>query len=146
MRISSLNPAAAVKKTGFTVLEVIVAIFIFGCVSAALFQFIAQSDRIRGRALFVEGATQLAANESERLRNIATQNGAFEDSTYVETITGRSFSITRHIIENDDIGSTNYNPLRSPLEPVEVELLINDASNSDVKPLRFKLLVGNDQP
>jgi hypothetical protein len=132
----------ALKYNGYTVLEVIVAIFIFGGISTAMFRLIAHTDRIRGRVIFVENAVQLAANEAERLRNIAAQSGIFTDSTFTEIITGRSFSVERNIIENNDINSI----LPHPPEPVEIELIVSDALHAEMIPLRFKLLVGSDRP
>lgn len=131
------------KRNGFTVLEVIVAIFIFGCISAALFKLIAQSERIRGRALFVESAARFAADEAERLRNIAINNEVFEDSSFTESAGGRTFLVQRKIVESADLVSA-FLPKR--LEPLEIEITVSDAIDAGIKPLHFKLLMGSDRP
>lgn len=128
--------------TGFTVLEVVIALFIFGCVSASLFRLIMQTDQIRGRALYLDNCTRLAAGEAERLRSIATQNTPVEDSLYSVTTAGRTFTVNRQVIETDVPPSF----IAGPRKPVAVELLITDENNSRFSPLSFKLLLGQENP
>ncbi|MBN1603524.1 MAG: type II secretion system protein [Chitinispirillaceae bacterium] len=89
----------AIKRNGFTVLEVIVAIFIFGCISAALVKTLSTADRIRGRASFISETTILAQNEAERLRNAASFKTEVLDCTYIATVNSRSYSVERRIID-----------------------------------------------
>lgn len=88
----------AIKRNGFTVLEVIVAIFIFGCISAALVKTLSTADRIRSRASFISETTILAQNEAERLRNAASFKTEVLDCTYIATVNSRSYSVERRII------------------------------------------------
>jgi hypothetical protein len=127
---------------GTTVMEVIVAIFIFSCISAVVFNLLGQTERIRSRAIFVENATRLAAGEAERLRSHATGNVPVDDSDYTETVSGRTFRIERKHIDNDRQPSF----LARGREPAEIELRISDERNNRIRPLRFKLLVGQDNP
>jgi len=127
---------------GFTVLEVVIALFIFGLISTALFRLIGQTERIRGRALYVENATLLAADEAERLRNTAAQLAQFEDSSYTAERDGRTFYVNRKIIEDDEDRFT----INKRLEPVHVMLEISAGADSREKPLTFSLLIGSDEP
>lgn len=130
------------KEYGFTVLEVMVALFIFGCVSMAILSLIRQTDRIRGHAVYMENATRIAADESERLRNIASQNGEFKDSSFTQIAAGRTFSVNRRILAADEAPSYEIRPL----EPVHVEITIADAITPSKQPLTFNLLIGTDKP
>ena len=85
---------------GFTMLEVIVAIIIFGFIASAIFNLLTQTDRIHGRAVFVEGAARLAAGEAERLRSAAARNVLFEDSSYSETVSGRSYRVNSIMVSH----------------------------------------------
>ncbi len=127
---------------GYSVLEFIVAIFIFGCVSAAVFSLIAQTDRLYGRAVFVEGATRLAAAEAERLRSHAVGNVIFEDSLYTETISDRKYRVYRRIVEPDVLPSFE----RISRVPKAVEIVVSDETKEKLDSLRFKLLIGQDNP
>lgn len=90
---------SSTKRNGFTVLEVIVAIFIFGCISAALVKTLSTADRIRGRASFISEATILAQNEAERLRNAASFKTEVLDCTYTATVNSKHYSVERRIID-----------------------------------------------
>ncbi|MBN1577901.1 MAG: hypothetical protein JW913_15180 [Chitinispirillaceae bacterium] len=127
---------------GLTTIEVVIAVFIFSCVSAAIFNFIGQIDRTRVRTVFIANASRLAAGEAERLRSIAARNAPVEDSSYTETVSGRTFRVKRDCIEDDMPPS--FLPIAR--EPLKIELCISDENNEDVKPLRFKLLLGQDNP
>lgn len=126
---------------GFTILEVVVAIFIFGCITSAIFNLIHQTDKLHGKTMFVELASRIAADEAERLRNIAFQNNTFEDSSYTMSISGRVFEVSRKIMFQD--ANTGKKPA---FEPVEIEITVGDNKNPNMKPLTFKLLMGNDSP
>lgn len=128
------------NESGFTVLEVVIALFIFGLVSSALFNLMGHSSRIRGRALYVENATRLAADESERLKNISAQNSVFEDSSYTVEHGGREYKVERTIINE------NPSQLPSRFEPVHISIRVSGALNEEEKPLTFNLLIGNDSP
>jgi hypothetical protein len=123
-------------------MEVVVALFIFGCITSAIFNLMHQTDKLYGRAVFVELASRIASDEAERLRNIAFQNGVFEDSTYSMSISGRSFTISRKIIVKDN----PQNLENKTLEPAEIEISVRDGRLETVTPLTFKLLMGNDAP
>jgi prepilin-type N-terminal cleavage/methylation domain-containing protein len=129
------------RNSGYTILEVIMAIFIFGCISAAVYRLLSNTDRLRGRAIFVKTATRFAATEAELLRNIAAQNGVFEDSSYVVVQNGRSYTVNRKIIEDETF---SFQP--KAREPEEIEITVTDTRNENIPPLSFKLLIGVDDP
>lgn len=139
---SPIPKRCSVTSPGFTVLEVVIALFIFGCVSAALFQLMIQTDKIRGRAVYLELCTRLAANEAERLRSIAAQGVPVEDSTYFTTSGGRNFTVKR-VCEKDD-APPSFIPVAR--EPVAVEISISDEANSRQAPLTFRMLLGQENP
>ena len=130
------------RAAGFTLLEVIVAISIFSLISMAIFNLLTQTDRIHGRAVFVEGASRLAAGEAERLRSAAARSVLIEDSSYSETVSGRLYRVSRNVIEPD--APPSFEP--TAREPVMVELTVSDERNGKIVPLRFKLLIGQDNP
>jgi len=106
---------------GFTVLEVIIAVFIFGCISAALVKTMMTADRIRGRSSFISDSVMLAQNEVERLRNAASFKTEVLDCTYVATINQKEYDVERRII-------TNENDLTKKSTIPEIELAIKPAS------------------
>ncbi len=130
------------NSNGYTVLEVVIAIFIFGCVAASLFRLIMSTDRIRGRSLHLEYSTRLATDEAERLRSHAAENTPIEDSTYTAGYNGRRYLVKRHVIEKDEPPSF----LPQAREPVAVEITVTDERNIGLPELTFKLLVGQEQP
>ncbi|HEX2956806.1 MAG TPA: prepilin-type N-terminal cleavage/methylation domain-containing protein [Chitinispirillaceae bacterium] len=119
---------------GFTVLEVIIAVFIFGCISAALVKTIMTADRIRGRSAFISDSVLLAQNEVERLRNAASFNTEALDCTYVATINQREYNVERRII-------TNENALIKTATIPEIELAIKP-SVSDSGFVYYRFLQG----
>lgn len=130
------------SRFGYTVLEVVVAISIFGCVAASALNLIARTERIRGRAIFVESASRLAAGESERLRSIAACGTELADSSYTEDISGRLFKVERKLIESKDVPSFQL----KAREPYQIEIVVSDNNSETITPLRFKLLIGQDNP
>ena len=133
--------STAKSNHGYTVLEVIVAIFIFGCISTAIFRLLMTTDRIRGRTIFVRTATRLAATEGELLKNISSQNSVFEDSSYTVEQNGRSYTVKRIITEKEP-----YSFLPTAREPEEITIVVSDTKNETVTPLTFKILIGVDDP
>ena len=122
----------------------VIAIFIFGCVSASLFKLIIQTDRIRGRAFQLENCTRLASSEAERLRSLAAQSAVIEDSTYTVAAGGRTYTVKRHLLDTDLPPS--FTPRAR--EPVAVEIRIVEESGASLFPdgFSFKLLVGQENP
>ncbi len=140
--ITTSRQSRLVKKgiqhncSGFTVLEVIIAVFIFGCISAALVKTMITADRIRGRSAFISDSVMLAQNEVERLRNAASFKTEVLDCTYVATINQKEYDIERRII------SSEYEYLQSKKNTIpEIELAIKPA-NSDSGFVYYRFLQG----
>lgn len=129
------------KESGFTVLEVILAIFIFGCITSALFNLIGQTDRLYGRSIYVSKVTSLALAEAERLRSSAVSKTVVEDSTYTETVSGRTFRIERDVVEQDETSL-----LPKDREPLCIMLRISEEGGLSREPIHFRLLLGEDNP
>ncbi|NLP01806.1 MAG: type II secretion system protein [Fibrobacter sp.] len=127
------------QQGGFTVLEVIVAIFILSCISAALMKALFSADRIHGRATVVMNSTTLAENEIERIRTKAAFFEAVQDCTYIATVGKRQYQVERRVIPQDDISIVESNPAM-----MEIEVSVSDNSNPE-NPLRFRFLQGYHQ-
>ena len=123
-----------IQRSGFTVLEVIVAIFIFGCVSAALVKTLETADRIRGRASFISESTILAQNEAERLRFAASYKTEVLDCTYIAHINSKYYSVERRVIDTETGVPENTNI-------PEIELAIK-TEHSDSGYIYFRFLQG----
>ena len=132
------------KIQGFTVLEVIVALFIFGCVSAALLKAVVSADRIHGRALTVMSSTIIAENEIERIRNKASFLETVEDCTFVTMVRSREFEVKRHILvqENDlFLGDINVTE-KEDNSLLQIEISVKETSQPDSNALKLRFLQG----
>jgi prepilin-type N-terminal cleavage/methylation domain-containing protein len=127
-------------ENGFTVLEVLVAVFIFSCVTAALLKATGSADRIRSRSSIVLNARLLAENEFGRISNIASKQETINDSNYTATVNGKEFEVQRHILVPEQFlwGSVSQDRSTSL---VEIELVIK-AKSSLQKPVRFRMIQG----
>ena len=128
---------------GFTVIEVMFAIFIFSIVSTSVFKVIQNTDRLKNRAIFVESATRIAGNESERLRNNAALHSELEDSIYTVKLSQRIFSINRKIITSDD-NTPSYIP--QARVPDLIEITVSDFNDPERHSLKFTFMQGYDNP
>jgi prepilin-type N-terminal cleavage/methylation domain-containing protein len=95
----NINSTPDRYTAGFTVLEVIVAIFIFGVITAALVKALGTADRIRGRAATVMRSVVIAQNEAEQIRNAAAFHDVPSDCTYTTTVNNQEFQVDRAIIQ-----------------------------------------------
>ena len=128
------------KENGSTVLEVLIAIFIFGCISAALLKAIGSADRIRSRSSIVLNARLVAENEFERIGNIASKQETINDSNYTIIVNGKEFEVQRRILLPQQLlwGSVSENTSTSL---VEIELIVT-AKSSPKNPVRFRMIQG----
>ncbi|MCX7726036.1 MAG: prepilin-type N-terminal cleavage/methylation domain-containing protein [Chitinispirillaceae bacterium] len=131
------------NKKGYTVLEVMIAIFIFGCIGATLLKLTYNIEKFRGKTFFIENATKLASDEAERLRFKAALNVLPElDSVYEVTSSGRTFRVERRIKKKDAfIPDTLF--LR---EPLEIEIYVAESRGESSDSLKFRILTGIDRP
>ena len=74
------------KGTGFSVLEVIIAIFILTVTSAILMNFLLSGDKLYGRNLLIVNASQLARNEAEALKAQAYSLETIEENEFEEEL------------------------------------------------------------
>ncbi len=123
-------------NSGFTLLEVIVAFFIFGCISAALLKALSAADRIQGRASLITNASMLAESEIERIRNKADFFEAVQDCTYTETAGSRIFQVDRRVIPPDDFS------IEDKPEIMEIEVTVKENSQSSGSLVRYRFLQG----
>ena len=60
------------SQAGYTILESIVALFIFSCITAAILRAMGTADRIHSRASVVMNVSRIAENEFEHIRQKAS--------------------------------------------------------------------------
>ncbi len=126
---------------GYTIIEVIIAMFIFGCITSSIFTMIMNTDRLRGRALYDERVARLAADEAERLRNCAALGGEIGDSSYETTAGGSTFFVERDVMEPTEIIIPRY-----PRMPQAIELRVSEMKREGSPPHRFRIYAGDDNP
>jgi type II secretory pathway pseudopilin PulG len=99
----TIAPEALSTKSGLTVLELMVAIFIFSVTSYSLMYGLRGGAQISGRAKTTAAATILASNEAERIRHDALHGIQSPALSYAETVSGITYIVTREIINTPDI-------------------------------------------
>ncbi|MDO5575511.1 MAG: prepilin-type N-terminal cleavage/methylation domain-containing protein [Fibrobacter sp.] len=128
------------NENGFTIMEVLAAVFIFSCISLAVLKAIGSADRIRSRSSTVINARVLAENEFTRIAHTASRQETINDSNYTETINGREFDIQRKILITGEqiFGSI---PENNQTSLCEIELTVTP-KNDEQNPLRFRMIQG----
>jgi len=107
------------KNSGFTIVELMTAIFILSIITYSLFNGLYTGDRIKGKANATKAASLLASNEAERIRNEALQGIEPLELTYMETVSGITFTVSRKKIYNlsADIENNNVTEIEISVEP-----------------------------
>lgn len=107
------------NTSGFTIVELMTAIFIFSIVTFSLFKGLYTGDRIKGRANATRAACVLASNEAERVRGEALQGIEPRELTYTETVSGMTFTVSRKKVYNlsEDIENKNFSEIEICVEP-----------------------------
>ncbi len=81
--------------SGFTVLEVLIAMFIFGCTLTAVMHLMLTGDRINARRMGISSASMLASNQVETIRRQEESATLMGDSTYEAAMNGIVFEVRR---------------------------------------------------
>ena len=107
------------NASGFTIVELMAAIFIFSILSYSLFKGLHTADRIKGRANATRAACVLASNEAERIRSEALQGIEPQELTYVETVSGVTFTVSRRKVytPNSQIENKSATEMEINVEP-----------------------------
>lgn len=128
------------NENGFTIMEVLAAVFIFSCISLAVLKAIGSADRIRSRSSTVINARVLAENEFTRIARTASRQETINDSNYTATVNGRKFEVQRKIqISGEQLFGVMPETKQTSL--CEIELTVtpeNDGQNS----VRFRMIQG----
>jgi len=105
--------------SGFTITELMAAIFVFSIVSYSLFNGLSMGDRIKGRANAARAASVLASNEAERIRSEALQGIEPQELTYMETVSGITFTVSRRKIytQSANIENNSVTEMEISVEP-----------------------------
>ena len=106
------------KRGGYTVVEIIIAIVIFGAVFALMLHSVYIADRIRGRSNAGNYASILAFNEAEKLKTTSSDYIP-TDSSYQTSLRGITFTVKRKVL-HDPAGTG---------EGVEVEIIVTPKSD-----------------
>lgn len=122
---------------GFTLIEVLFAMVVFGMISVALLRALTEADKIKGRGTLVMAVSVLARNEAESVKNIGQLHGEINDTTYDATYENREFTVERKVIDPVDILSVESK--KSSIK--EVEITISDR-NEPPQLWHFRLLQG----
>ncbi|MCL2689217.1 MAG: prepilin-type N-terminal cleavage/methylation domain-containing protein [Chitinispirillia bacterium] len=125
------------SASGFTIVELMIAIFILSIVVYSLFSGLYTGDRIKGRANATRAASILASNEAERIRSEALQGIEPRELTYMETVSGITFTVYRKKNYNLDADIENKNV-------TEIEISVEPQSKF-FSTYKFKLLQGFHQ-
>jgi hypothetical protein len=134
--LRGLQHHAKNAPSGFTVLEVLAALFILGCTLTAVMQLMVTGDRINARRLGISNATIAASNQVETIRQQEESMALLEDTTYETSLNGIDFEVKRTRI--------------SPLNPIRPDTVINylefavmvKRKNQDIPLVNFRLLQG----
>lgn len=121
------------QQAGHTILESIVALFIFGCVSTAIFTGIGAADKIHSRGFVAMNASRIAENTFENLRRKVMLSQTIDDSSWTENVDNRIFEIERRKILPDSLRFNNIEP-----SLVDIELSIKSNKHS----FKFRMLQG----
>jgi prepilin-type N-terminal cleavage/methylation domain-containing protein len=122
---------------GFTLIEVLFAMVVFGMISVALLRALTAGDKIKGRGILVMAVSVLARNEAESIKNIGQLHGEINDTTYDATYENREFTIERKVIDPIEILS----PETKKSSIKEIEITISDR-NEPPQLWHFRLLQG----
>jgi prepilin-type N-terminal cleavage/methylation domain-containing protein len=127
------------KKTGFTLVEILIAMVIFAIVSVVLLRAMTTADRIKSRGTSVMHVSVIARNESENIKNIGYLKGELNDTTYYIKYDKKEYAVERKIIE-----SSNSDPFASKsIRGInEIEIIISEKQKTE-QSWRFKLLQGH---
>jgi type II secretory pathway pseudopilin PulG len=124
-------------QSGYTILESIVALFIFSCITAAILKGIGSADKIRSRASVVMNVSRIAENQFEHIRQKASFSEEIQDCTWVMTSDGREYQIERRVLLPD---SVVYGIAEKP-SLLEIELRIKTGKDNP-QTFRFRTLQG----
>ena len=134
---TGINLILRSKGAGFSVLEVIIAIFILTVTSAILLNFLLSGDKLYGRNLLVVNAAQLAQNEAEALKAQSYSLETIEDNEFEEEIGNRMYVIKRTVLD-----SAVFDSLFSGYPIKVVEIHVMEGFDSEKSLTSFKMLQG----
>jgi Tfp pilus assembly protein PilV len=79
----------------FSIVEIIIAVFILLTVLTGILSLITAGDRMRAHGIRKSYAATLAFNEIERIRKQASYYETISDTTYEERVNGSDYRVTR---------------------------------------------------
>lgn len=126
------------SNSGQTILESIVALFIFGCVAGGILKGLGVADKIHSKAFIAMNATRIAENEFEHIRKKAVFQDAIEDCTWVERSSGREYQVQRKIHIPDSL-KYQFDDNKPSLLEIELSIETRDAKKQKYQ---FRMLQG----
>ena len=124
------------RNSGYTILEVLIALFIFSCAIAGVLQLMLTGDRISARRQGLSSATMLASNQIETIRRQEESSTIMGDSTYEASLNGLSFEVRRIRISPPETWRPD-----SVINYLEFSVMVK-RKNDDVPLVTFRLLQG----
>jgi prepilin-type N-terminal cleavage/methylation domain-containing protein len=84
-----------IKTTGFTIMEVMVAVVIFSIVLIGILRLMSMGDKISGRKLWMSQAVILAENQAEKIGQQESSPIIMGDTSYQSSINGQDYQVDR---------------------------------------------------
>jgi hypothetical protein len=125
------NPAR-----GATLVDVMLAMFIFCLVGVPLMESLMAASRIGGRADRLAGASMLAWSETERIRAIAACKIDIRDTSYEATVKNLRYRVVRARVSNTGLQNDFA---KSPNAEIEIRIAV---SGREAPLLTFRILQG----
>lgn len=107
-------------KAGFTILEVLIALFILSLAVVASFSLLTTADQAAAIGKTSACSSILASNEAERIKCAVIQGDRINDTTYSDSIDGQFYDLKRTVLGSDNIGLND-----TGLQVVEITLTKN---------------------
>jgi Tfp pilus assembly protein PilV len=106
---STTLPESTKLQAGFSLLEILIAMFLLIIVVTGLARIVTTGDVIfsKGKAFAI--AAILAGNESERIRAIGAAGMNIKDTVYEETMENSEYVITRKVLASDQFPDNGLN-------------------------------------
>jgi prepilin-type N-terminal cleavage/methylation domain-containing protein len=128
--------------SGYSLIEVIIAMVIFSMVIVTLMSALTNADKIKARGTTVASVATIAQNEAELIKNIAQLSGKPHDTAYEIVYGKKEYSVERKIIKPESMDILSSSDSIDSLD--EIEITVSE-KNKPANSWRFNLLQGQVQ-
>ena len=123
------------NMAGFTILEVLIALLIFGFTFTSIMMLILNGDKLNGRRAAISAGTMLAMNQVEKIKELPQSATILGDTSYEEKMNNIPFIVQRTRISPTEINKD------SAIGYLEFTVTVK-AKSGMYQPLCFHLLQG----